>query len=294
MGARDLRVVQRETCSILQLPCLAVNTQLPSLCSDCKEGQLLPPSFLSSCRNKFHTGFSHHIGTLSSAPRCSPPFIWLQLWAVKFLSSPPPGMGMHIAQLFWPNTFLNYSSKRDPSVLELWHASSPLHVLQGYGQLSLENYLFETLRDWSVIAHNHLEQKTNRTVQLLTSVHWCISHIFIQGLTCSIITSIFHLTFMPLKIQLKGTPDTLFVLIKAEIQLHFGTQLVNGCCLWNSPSCLRATACAYSQVRPRETVGRGKEKKENAYAKFLKLKAVMKKVIELDETDFPYCLAIPH
>lgn len=35
-------------------------------------------------------------------------------------------------------------------------------------------------------------------------------------------------------------------------------QLVNGCCLWNSSSCLRATPCAYSQVSPRETVGRGK------------------------------------
>lgn len=40
--------------------------------------------------------------------------------------------------------------------------------------------------------------------------------------------------------------------------------------------------------------GKGERKKENAYAKFLKLKAVMKKVIELDETAFPYCLAIPH
>lgn len=32
--------------------------------------QLLPPSFPSSCPNKFQTGFSHHIGTLNNAPRC--------------------------------------------------------------------------------------------------------------------------------------------------------------------------------------------------------------------------------
>ena len=80
---------------------------------------------------------------------------------------------MHIAQLFWPNTFFNYGSKREQSILELQHASSSLCVLQGYGQLSLENYLFKTLQDRTVIAYDHLEEKTGRTgqqFQLLTTV----------------------------------------------------------------------------------------------------------------------------
>jgi len=33
------------------------------------------------------------------------------------------------------------------------------------------------------------------------------------------------------------------------------------------------------------------KKKENAYTKFLKLNSLLEKVVELEQTDFPHCLA---
>lgn len=172
--------------------------------------QLLPPSFPSSRPNELQTGFPHRFGTLSNAPRCRVcPLPGYYCEQQHFFPPHPQAWGWCIL----PNpagqkTFLNYSSKCEQPVLELQHAASSLRALREYGQLSLENYVFKALWDWSLIAYDHPEEKTARTgqqLQLLTSSGRCISHIFIQGLTCIITTSIFHLTFMTLKIQLKGT-----------------------------------------------------------------------------------------
>lgn len=62
--------------------------------------------------------------------------------------------------------------------------------------------------------------------------------------------------------------------------------------LMSSPSCLRATACAFSQVSPTETVAR--RRKETAYTKCLKLKTLPEKVVELEKACFSYRLAILH
>lgn len=135
--------------------------------------QLLPPSFSSSCPNRFQTGFPYHTDTLSNVPRCSLPFIWLLLWAVKILSSPLPGTGIHITQFLQPNMLLNCSSKYEQPVFELRHTSLSLHVLGGYGQQSPETDLFETLGDWSAVADNRLGEKTSRIGQ---AHHWAAHH----------------------------------------------------------------------------------------------------------------------
>lgn len=147
-----------------------------------------------------------HISILSNAPRCRVcPLAGCYWEQLHFFLPHPQEWGCILLNSLGQTHSLTMVQSASNQFL---HAASLLCVLWGYGQLSLENYLFKALQDWSVTAYNHLKGKTGRMgqqLELLTSARWCMSHVFIQGLTCIITISIFHLTFMPLKVQLQGT-----------------------------------------------------------------------------------------
>lgn len=172
-------MIQGETCSIFQLLSGCQQTAPQSALELWGERKLFPPSFSSSCPNRFQTGFPYHTDTLNNVARCRVcPLSGYYCEQLKFLP-PHRHREIHIAQLLQPNTLLNCGSKCEQPVLEMRHTSVLLHVLWGYGEQGPETYLFETLRDWSVVADNHLGEETSRIGQ---AHHWAAHHCSMMDL----------------------------------------------------------------------------------------------------------------
>lgn len=107
--------------------------------------QLLPPSFPTPSPNEFQTGFSHHVGTLSNAPRCRVRTL-SGYYCVELNFSPPHPQAQGFMLL---NSFgKTHSLTVVQSVSNRFWTHSTLHHYVNFGGIdSLENYfVWDTVR----------------------------------------------------------------------------------------------------------------------------------------------------